>query len=110
MLAMTGPGDVMARSAATKPSRHAGELWRIAITARLISNVCARHGTELTGCRSPCLVSAEPKARSRARASGRGSVHIHGKADGIGGFAGPPLYEAAMGAGHAGFLEGLLVI
>jgi hypothetical protein len=36
--------------------------------------VCAGHGTELTGCKSPCQVSAQPKARSRARASPRGGV------------------------------------
>jgi hypothetical protein len=36
--------------------------------------VCVGHGTELTGCKSPCQVSAQPKARSRARASPRGGV------------------------------------
>jgi hypothetical protein len=36
--------------------------------------VCAGHGTELTGCKSPRQVSAQPKARSRARASPRSGV------------------------------------
>jgi hypothetical protein len=31
--------------------------------------VCARHGTEQARCKSSCQVIAEPKARSRARAS-----------------------------------------
>jgi hypothetical protein len=30
--------------------------------------VCARHGTELVGCKSPCQVFVEPKARRRTRA------------------------------------------
>jgi hypothetical protein len=36
--------------------------------------VCARHGTELVGCKSPRQVEAEPKARRRARALSRGDV------------------------------------
>jgi hypothetical protein len=32
-------------------------------------SVCARHGTERARCKSSCQVFAEPKARSRARAS-----------------------------------------
>jgi hypothetical protein len=35
------------------------------------AGVCARHGTELTGCKSPCQVFVEPKARSRAAGAGR---------------------------------------
>ena len=31
-------------------------------------HVCARHGTELLGCKSPHLVFVGPKARRRARA------------------------------------------
>ena len=34
----------------------------------LSTGVCAGHGTELTGRKSPCQVFAEPKARRRARA------------------------------------------
>ena len=34
-----------------------------------LNSVCAGHGTELMGWKSPCQVSAEPKARRRARAS-----------------------------------------
>jgi hypothetical protein len=41
---------------------------------RLTAGVCAGHGTELTGCKSPCQVFAQPKARRRARASPRGGV------------------------------------
>ena len=37
-------------------------------------DVCARHGTERAGWKSPCQVFAEPKARRRARASSRGDV------------------------------------
>jgi hypothetical protein len=36
--------------------------------------VCARHGTELVGCKSPRQVFVEPKARRRARAQPRGWV------------------------------------
>jgi len=36
--------------------------------------VCAGHGTELVGWKSPHQVFAEPKARRRARASSRGEV------------------------------------
>jgi hypothetical protein len=36
--------------------------------------VCARHGTDRAGWKSPCQVFAEPKARRRARASPRGGV------------------------------------
>jgi hypothetical protein len=36
--------------------------------------VCARHGTELVGCKSPRQVFVEPKARRRARAQSRGWV------------------------------------
>jgi hypothetical protein len=38
-------------------------------TARLMLCVCARHGRERARCKSSCQVFAEPKARSRARAS-----------------------------------------
>jgi hypothetical protein len=41
---------------------------------RLKPGVCAGHGTELTGCKSPCQVVAEPQARRRTRASPRGDV------------------------------------
>jgi hypothetical protein len=43
-------------------------------TAAVEIGVCAGHGTELTGCKSPCQVFAQPKARRRARASPRGGV------------------------------------
>jgi hypothetical protein len=36
--------------------------------------VCARHGTELVGCKSPRQGAAEAQARSRARARSRGGV------------------------------------
>ena len=36
--------------------------------------VCAGHGTERTGCKSPCQVSAEPKARQRQGRPPRGGV------------------------------------
>jgi hypothetical protein len=44
----------------------------LALWPQLTAGVCAGHGTELTGCKSPCQVFAEPKARSRTRASPRG--------------------------------------
>jgi len=46
------------------------------VTARPAGDacVCARHGTDRAGCKSPCQVIAEPKARRRARASSRGGV------------------------------------
>jgi len=47
---------------------------RSRLQARLKLRVCARHGTELTGWKSPCQVIAEPKARRRARAPSRGDV------------------------------------
>ncbi len=40
----------------------------------LTRDVCARHGTERAGCKSPRQVFAEPKARKRTRASPRGGV------------------------------------
>jgi hypothetical protein len=40
--------------------------------------VCAGHGTELTGCKSPNQVFAEPKVRRRARASSRGVLYKSG--------------------------------
>src|SRR5262245_4791800 len=45
-----------------------GYSWRFSCGPPLTGSVCARHGTELTGWKSPCQVSAEPKARRRARA------------------------------------------
>ena len=36
--------------------------------------VCARHGTELVGCKSLHQVFVEPKVRRRTRASSRGGV------------------------------------
>jgi hypothetical protein len=55
------------------------------LTAPVSGGVCARQGTELTGWKSPCQGSAEPKARRRARAPARGDVERtpkpHGRGD-----------------------------
>jgi hypothetical protein len=49
-------------------------LHRTREPAPLSWGVCAGHGTVRTGCKSPCQVCAEPKARQRQGRSPRGGV------------------------------------
>jgi len=71
-MAALGPNPVFQRLAGASRLMVACSSTGAPATAE--HDVCARHGTDRAGWKSPCQVFAEPKARRRTRASSRGGV------------------------------------